>query len=89
MLGDLGKLIVAQSPINRQIWSHWKEDSAAKPPKVFSPQMTRRTDTIPSRLFVLLSASVTSKNSPKVHKKLPQKDSSSKMKDFDTFTKIA
>ena len=22
-VGDLGKLIVAQSSINRQIWSHW------------------------------------------------------------------
>ena len=22
-VGDLGKLIVAQSAINRQIWSHW------------------------------------------------------------------
>ena len=22
---DLGKLIVAQSPINRQIWSHWSQ----------------------------------------------------------------
>ena len=40
---------------------------------------------LPSRI---ISSSVTSKKSPNVYKKLPKDDFTSKMKDFDNFTKI-